>query len=204
MVRPPARGINTRARGRGRVSIVKKLLGVIAVLAVGFGAVGARAADTQVQFKFAYVDMEKVMSEYVLFAEAQKDAEAKIKATRDLDKTKMETYQAEIADLEKKLSGPLAPEAKAQVEAAYSAKVSEALEFRDSAVAKYKQIERDSFEPVYKKVYDKVASYAQRKSYDVVFDYSATLLFAKKDYDISEDIIKELNEEAGVTTPANP
>lgn len=186
------------------MSYMRKITCVIVMGAMVLGAAGARAAETQTEFKFAYVDMEKVMSEYVLFSEAQKDAEAKIKASREVDKTKMETYQAEIADLEKKLSGPLTPEAKAQTEAAYAAKYQEALDFRESIISKYKQIERDAFEPVYKKVYDKVASYAQRKNYDVVFDYSATLLFAKKDYDISEDVIKELNEEAGVATPVNP
>ncbi len=66
-------------------------------------------------------------------------------------------------------------------------------------LAKYKRIERDAFEPVYKNVYEKIASYAKKEDYDVVFDYSAILLYADEKYDITEDIVNELNEEAGIS-----
>jgi Skp family chaperone for outer membrane proteins len=182
---------------------MRKQLAVALVVAAAL-VPAARGADEVKEFKFAYVDMERVLTEFVLFTEAQKDATNKIKAAQENDRAKLDQYQTDIDALEKKLGGPLAPEAKAQTEADYKAKVEEALAYRDSLVSSYKQIERDCFEPVYKKVYDKVDAYAQRKSYDAVFDYSAVLLFADKKYDVSEDVIKELNEEAGVSTPGNP
>lgn len=157
------------------------------------------AAEEAKPFKYAYVNMERVMDEYVLFAEAKKEAEQKIKDAQLEDTEKLSEYQAKIDELEEKLSGPLTAEAKADATAAYKAGYQEALDFRNDVIAKYKRIERDAFEPVYKKVYEKIESYAIKNDYEVVFDYSAILLYADEESDITEEIIKELNEEAGIS-----
>jgi len=169
-----------------------------AAFASAFAAAALAAEEEQKEFKFAYVDMEKVMDQYVLFAEAKKEAETKIKEAQVTDKAKLEEYQTSINDLEAKLGGPLTPDAKAQAEDEYKAKVQEALDFRDALLSKYKGMERDAFEAVYKKVYEKIQSYAEKNDYDVVFDYSATLLYADDINDNTDDVVKELNDEAGV------
>lgn len=157
------------------------------------------AAEEVKPFKYAYVNMEQVMVEYVLYAEAKKEAEQKIKSAQLEDTEKLSEYQAKIDELEEKLAGPLTPEAKAETTAAYKASYQEALDFRDDVIAKYKKIERDAFESVYKKVYEKIESYAVKNDYEVVFDKSAILLYAGEENDITEEIIKELNEEAGIS-----
>jgi Skp family chaperone for outer membrane proteins len=101
--------------------------------------------------------------------------------------------------LEEKLYGPLTPEAKAETVDAYKTTYQEALDFRNSVVTKYKRIERDAFEPVYKNVYEKIESYAIKEDYEIIFDYSAILLYADEKRDITEEIVTELNEEAGIT-----
>jgi Skp family chaperone for outer membrane proteins len=159
----------------------------------------AFAADEEPEFKYAYVNMEKLIDEYVLFKEAKEDAEKQIEEARAEDRAKLNEYQTTIDELEGKLAGPLTEEAKAQAMEEYKALVQEALDFRDRALTKYKRIERDTFEPVYKNVYEKIESYAIKNDYDVVFDYSAILLYANEEYDITEDVIMELNEEAGIT-----
>ncbi|UCH77402.1 MAG: OmpH family outer membrane protein [Candidatus Coatesbacteria bacterium] len=161
--------------------------------------VAARAAEEEEPFKYAYVNMERLIDEYVLFREAKEDAEKQIEEARVEDKARLAEYQAQIDELEAKLAGPLTEEAKAESTAQYKAMVEEALEFRNSVIAKYKRIERDAFEPVYKNVYEKIESYALKEDYDVVFDYSAIMLYANEEYDITEDIVTELNEEAGIT-----
>jgi Skp family chaperone for outer membrane proteins len=175
---------------------IKTVLGVVLAAAVLTPAV-LYAADEEV-FKYAYVNMERLVDEYVLFAEAEKEAEAKIEAARVGDAEKLAEYQARVDELEEKLSGPLAPEAKEATMAEYKAVVQEALDFRNGVLAEYKRIERDAFETVYKNVYEKIASYAIKNDYEVVFDYSAILLYANDKYDITEDIVTELNEEAGI------
>ncbi len=157
------------------------------------------AAEEEKVFKYAYVNMERVMDEYVLFAEAKKEAEQKIKDARVEDTETLSAYQTKINELEEKLAGPLTPEAKAEATEAYKASYQEALDFRDGVIAKYKRMERDAFEPVYKNVYEKIESYAIKKDYEIVFDYSAILLYADEKNDITDDIIKELNEEAGIS-----
>lgn len=156
------------------------------------------AADEGKEFKYAYVNMEKLIDEYVLFKEAKDDAEKQIEEARVDDRAKLTEYQTTIDELENKLAGPLTEEAKAQAMDQYKVIVQEALDFRNGVLAKYKRIERDAFEPVYKKVYEKIESYAVKNDYEVVFDYSAILLYANEEYDITEDIVTELNEEAGI------
>ncbi len=174
------------------------LAGVLLATAIPAASVAADE-NGQTEFKFAYVQMEKVLADYVLFGEAKDEARAKIKDEQIVDRQKLNEYQADIDALEKKLAGPLTPEAKAEAEDAYRQGVQEALDFRDSLVTKYKKLEQDTFAPVWEKVYEKVASYAEKNDYDVVFDYSALLLYAGEKYDITEDVITELNEEAGVS-----
>jgi Skp family chaperone for outer membrane proteins len=157
------------------------------------------AADDDKVFKYAYVNMERVVDEYVLFKEARDEAKKKIDEARVEDAAKMEEYQEKLKALEEKSDGPLTPEAKAETVDAYKVTYEEALDFRSSVLAKYKRIERDAFEPVYKKVYEKIASYAVKEDYEVVFDYAAILLYADEKSDVTEDIINELNEEAGIS-----
>jgi outer membrane protein len=158
-----------------------------------------RAAEETKAFKFAYVNMERVVDEYVLFKEAEEEAKKKIEEARLEDQTRMDEYQAKLSALEEKLDGPLTPEAKAETVDEYKNTYQEALDFRNSVLAKYKRIERDSFEPAYKKVYEKIESYAVKEDYEVVFDYSAILLYANEERDITEEIVNELNEEAGIS-----
>ncbi len=157
------------------------------------------AAEEERPFEYAYVNMERVIDEYVLFKEAKKEAERKIEEARVGDLEKMSEYQDKLAALEEKAEGPLTPEAKAQTKEEYGAIYREALDFRDTLLTKYKRIERDAFEPVYKNVYEKIASYAKKEDYEIIFDYSAILLYADEEYDITEDIVNELNEEAGIS-----
>jgi Skp family chaperone for outer membrane proteins len=157
------------------------------------------AAEEEEAFKYAYVNMEKLVDEYVLFREAKAGAEKTIEEAQVDDRAKLNEYQTTIDELETKLAGPLTEEAKAEAMERYKALVQEALEFRNGALAKYKRLERDAFEPVYKNVYEKIESYAIKNDYDVVFDYSAILLYANEKFDITENIVTELNEEAGIT-----
>jgi len=159
----------------------------------------ARAAEEEEAFKYAYVNMERLLDEYVLFKEAKEGAEKKIEEARVEDRARLQEYQAQIDELEAKLAGPLTEEAKTETAARYKALAEEALEFRSDVIARYKAIERDAFEPVYKNVYDKIESYALKKDYDVVFDYSAIMLYANEKFDITDDVVTELNEEAGIT-----
>jgi Skp family chaperone for outer membrane proteins len=171
---------------------------VIAVAAGLAVPAASSAAGEEKEFKYAYVNMEKLIDEYVLFKEAKDAAEKKIEEARVDDKAKLTEYQATINELEDKLAGPLTDEAKAETMETYKVIVQEALDFRNDALAKYKRVERDAFEPVYKKVYEKIESYAIKNDYKIVFDYSATLLYAAEENDITEEIVTELNEEAGI------
>jgi Skp family chaperone for outer membrane proteins len=191
------RSFGSVAEGADEMRLRRYLAFAIVAALVVPGAL--RAAEEGKAFKYAYVNMERVVDEYVLFKEARDGAQKKIEEARVEDQAQMDEYQKKLAALEEKLEGPLAPEAKVDAVNDYKTTYEEALDFRNSALAKYKRIERDAFEPAYKKVYEKIESYAVKEDYEVVFDYSAILLYADEKQDITDEIIKELNEEAGIS-----
>ncbi len=90
------------------------------------------AAEEERAFDYAYVNMERLVDEYILFKEAKKEAERKIDEARVEDLEKMSEYQEKLVALEEKAAGPLTPEAKAQTKEEYSALRREALDFRDT------------------------------------------------------------------------
>jgi Skp family chaperone for outer membrane proteins len=171
----------------------------LAVAAALVAPVVLHAEEEKTVFNYAYVNMERIADEYVLFKEAEETAKKKIEEARVDDAAKMEEYQTKLVELEEKLEGPLAPEAKEETMSEYKATYEEALDFRSSALTRYKRIERDEFEPVYKNVYEKIESYAIKEDYEIVFDYSAIILYADEKRDITEEIVTELNEEAGIS-----
>jgi outer membrane protein len=146
----------------------------------------------------AYVNMLWVANEYEGFKEAVADAQNKIAEAQTGDEAKLAEYQTEITELSEKLQGPLTDEAKASAEAEIERIYSEAVAYREQALANYDRIQQETLEPVYKDVYEKIAEIADEEGYDIVFDYEL-LLFASEDFtDITEQVVTELNEELGV------
>lgn len=148
-------------------------------------------------FAAAYVNMLWVANEYEGFKEAVADAQNKIAESQTEDEAKLADYQTKITELSEKLQGPLTDEAKASAETEIERLYSEAVAYREQALANYDRIQQETLEPVYKDVYEKIAEIADEEGYDVVFDYEL-LLFASEDFtDITERVVTELNEELG-------
>ncbi len=155
-------------------------------------------ADTT-ELNVAFVNMEKIASEYEEFADVLKGVEGEIAAAQEEDMAKLNEYTERIQALEMKLSGPLTDEAKAATESEYVQLYNEAMAYQENAYARYEQIQVLALQDVYKKVYAKIASISQAEQYEAVFD-SAVFAYIDetKIDDISDQAIEELNSEYGV------
>jgi Skp family chaperone for outer membrane proteins len=169
------------------------LIGLIGILL----ASGAFADTTEL--KVAFVNMEKIASEYEEFADVLKGVEGEIATAQEEDMAKLNEYTERIQALEVKLSGPLTDEAKAATESEYIQLYNEAMAYQENAYARYEQIQVLALQDVYKKVYAKIAGIAQAEQYEGVFD-SAVFAYIDetKIDDITDQAIEELNSEYGV------
>jgi len=169
------------------------LIGLIGILL----ASGAFADTTEL--KVAFVNMEKIASEYEEFADVLKGVEGEIAAAQEEDMAKLNEYTERIQALEMKLSGPLTDEAKAATESEYVQLYNEAMAYQDNAYARYEQIQVLALQDVYKKVYAKISGISQAEQYEAVFD-SAVFAYIDetKIDDITDQAIEELNSEYGV------
>ncbi len=153
------------------------------------------------ELKVAFVNMEKIASEYEEFVDVFKEVEGEIIAAQAEDQAKLDEYTGQLSELETKLSGPLTPEASEAAQADYLRIANEAMAYRENAFARYEQMQVLALQDVYKKVYAKIAEIAQAEEYEAIFD-SAVFAYIDetKVDDITDQAIEELNSEYGVFT----
>ena len=151
------------------------------------------------ELNVAFVNMEKIASEYEEFVDVLKEVEGEIIAAQTEDQAKLDEYTAQLQELETKLSGPLTPEASKQAQSDYMRIANEAMAYRENAFARYENMQVMALQEVYKKVYAKISAIAQAEEYDTVFD-SAVFAYIDetKIDDITDQAIEELNSEYGV------
>lgn len=147
-------------------------------------------------FKTAYIDTEKLMKEYQEF----KDFEAKFKSMSDRMKNELDSdakkFQKDVMDLQRQ----------AQANGMEWAQKRQAeLEKRQQTLAQKEQnymkkfqeesaVERDSMVTQMK---DFIKGYSKDKGYDYVFGTgdAATVLYAKEQYDLTEEVLQLLNKQ---------
>ena len=151
--------------------------------------------EESVGFKSAYIDTEKLMKEY----QESKDFEAKYESMSNRMKNELESdmkkFQNDVVDLQKNAqSKGMEWAQKRQVE----------LEKRQRTLAEKEQnymkkfqeegsVERDSLVSKMKRF---IKDYGKEKGFDYVFGTgdASTVLYAKDGYDITEEILKLMND----------
>jgi outer membrane protein len=146
--------------------------------------------------KFGYVDSDRIFSEYKEWVKAQEEFNTEYKAWDEEAKTMQKELEDLTAEYEKqKLI--LSAEKKKEREAAITAK-QQALDaytkqiFGPSGTAEQKNAEL--VRPLLEKINAAIERVATEGNYDFVFN-SAGLAYAKKDFDITDKILKMLEEQ---------
>jgi len=178
---------------------MRKFYLITLLTAVLISSVSAFADTTEL--KMAFINMEKIATEYEEFTDVLKGVEGEIIAAQAEDQAILDVYTQQLTDLETKLSGPLTPEASETAQADYLRIANEAMAFRENAFARYEQMQLEALQDVYKKVYAKITEIAQAEEYEAIFD-SAVFAYIDetKVDDVTDQAIEELNSEYGVST----
>ncbi|MFY2557309.1 OmpH family outer membrane protein [Corallococcus terminator] len=160
--------------------------------------VAASAAD----LKVAYVDLQRVLLEVddgkAAKARLQKWLEGKQKEI-DAEQTALRT---EKETLDKQASA-MTPDARAQKEADLQRKVMVLAQKWEKSRGEAATKERQEMEPIINKIDQVVASIAQRDDLGMVLDKrDSGIVFAKAQYDISNEVIRSYNSAKTTKTTA--
>lgn len=173
---------------------MKKGIFVLGLAGLLFSCNNSNNASTATEFKTAYVDSSKLMTEY----QEVKDIESKYKVKSE---EKGKQLEGEIAQFQKEVQNFQASAAEkgqawAQQKGAELQRKEQQLQMKQQSLFQELQAESaGEMDSLVKKVKTYISDYAKKKNLDYVFntEEASTVIFAKDQYNITEEIIKELN-----------
>lgn len=150
------------------------------------------AASTE--FKTAYIDSSKLMTEY----QEVKDIESKYKIKSE---EKGKEFEGEIAQFQREVqsfqsNAAQKGQAWAQQKGGELQRREQQLQAKQQTIFQALQAESSKeMDSIVKKVKSHISDYAKKKNLDYVFntEEASTVIYSKEQYNITEDIIKELN-----------
>ncbi len=152
------------------------------------------ATNTDTVFKTAYIDSSKLMTEY----QEVKDVESKYKIKSE---EKGKQFESEIAKFQQDVQNFQANAAQkgqewAQQKSAELQKREQQLQMKQQSL--FQELQSESageMDSIVKKVKGFISDYAKKNNLDYVFntEEASTVIYAKDQYNITEEIIKELN-----------
>lgn len=170
---------------------------ILAVACNNNSQIGTTVATTSSEagFKTAYIDTEKLMKEYKESADFEAKYEAMSKKMQEELERDMKKFQNDVMDLQKNAQSKGMEWAVAR---------QKELEKRERTLAEKQQnymkkfqeegsVERDS---MVSRMKDFIKEYGKEKGYDYIYGTgdAATVLYAKEQYNITDEIVKLLNE----------
>lgn len=147
-------------------------------------------------FKTAYIDTSVLMDKYEKFKD--EDAKFKVKSQelgRPLE-AKLKAFQSEAANFRQ--NAQIKGMAWAQQKGAELQQREQQLAMEQDALLRQIQMESDSVRSkLIKDVKEYIKTYGKKQGYDYIYGTgdAATVLYAKEGYDITEEVLKQLNDE---------
>lgn len=179
-----------------KLLIITKMKKAILILGVALSILACNKSETSAkEFKTAYINTSEIIEKYEKFKD--EDDKFKVKSEelgRPLE-AKVRAFQAEAQSFEQnaQAKGPQW----AQQKAAQLQQAEQQLGMEQNALVQQLQQEgavlKDTLISEVKKF---IKDYGKKKGYDYVYGTgdAATILYAKDNYDITKDVLKELNE----------
>lgn len=144
----------------------------------------------------AYVDLQRVQDEWILFQDALKTLEEETRQKELEVQPRLDEYQQQITELQKKLDTPLSDEKRAEINAEIEQIYTQATQLRDGAIKALQAREKQELDKLIEKIYAAIDQLGQTTEYDLILDMTA-LIYGKDIYDITDEIIEVLNTAAG-------
>lgn len=156
------------------------------------------AQEEEEPLKVAYVLMERVFEEYVVFAETTAKINVEIGPKEEAIQVKLDEFTLKMDEMIVELSNPmLTDEARAEISMQYNQLMEEAFLYRDDELYKLDLWRQEQYQPVYDDIYEEIQRMAEENEYDLVLNQSTSLLFGEQEFDITSDLIESLNAKAG-------
>lgn len=159
--------------------------------------VATTSQSTEKAEKIVYVNSDTLSEKYEYFQEIRTKLEAKIKKAQSDLQSKGQAFQREIADYQQKAPTMSASDRQA-TEERLARKQDELGRLDQNASTSIAQDEATEYENVYTRITDYLKKHAEENGYTLVLTYSRgnpTVLYADAKMDITEQVIKGLNEE---------
>ena len=176
------------------------------ILVLGLAAMfmACNNANTAPEVKTAYVDSAKLLKEY----NEVKDAESKFKIKSE---EKGKSFESEIAKFQQDVQNfqreaAQKGQAWAQKRAAELQQKEQELQYKQQTIAQGLQTESgEEMELILTKVKEQIAEYAKKNNLDFVLNTedASTVVYAKEGYNITDQILKELNDKYKGSTAAS-
>lgn len=166
------------------------------ILGLAFALFSCNKNEEKETFKTAYIDTSVLMDKYEKFKD--EDEKFKVKSQemgRPLE-AKLKVFQSEAANFRQ--NAQIKGMAWAQQKGAELQQREQQLAIEQETLLRQIQIESDSIRAgLINEVKDFIKNYGKKQGYDYIYGTgdAATVLYAKDGYDITEEILKELNDE---------
>tara|TARA_B100002003_G_C13801773_1_gene395740 strand:- start:23 stop:589 length:567 start_codon:yes stop_codon:yes gene_type:complete len=165
------------------------------LIAIGAVAISLISCN---QEKTAYVDTTKVIQDY----KEMKDVEAKFESRRDsltqLITGPQQQFQQEVQEYQQSMNSMSASQRQAKEQELQQK--GQRLQQQSQMIGQQLRNDSDTaIDEVVEKVKDFVAEYGEENGYTYIFgsNESANIMYAKEGLDITDEILKELNESYG-------
>lgn len=153
-------------------------------------ATGAHAAD----MKIGFVDMQKAVQSTDSGKKAKKDLETEFEKKKKELQAKEGDLKKMGEDLEKKKS-VLSEEALAKKQGEFQEEMMKYREVVGKSQMDLQKKERDLTQPILDKMRRVIEKVAKEKGYNMVLENNAMVLFAAKDNDLTDDVVKAFEKE---------
>lgn len=167
------------------------------ILGVAIALISCEKKDEKKDsFKTAYIDTAKLIQDYAKFKD--EDTKFKVKSQemgRPLE-AKLKAFQTEASGFQR--NAQIKGMVWAQQKGAELQQREQELSMEQDALLRQIQTESDSIRTtIVKELKDYIKEYGKKEGYDYIYGTgdAATILFAKDPYDITEAVLKKLNDE---------
>ncbi len=182
---------------------MKKIVALFLGLSVALVACDKKEGSTssssgQPSGRIVYVNTDTLLNNYEYYKDVVKEFENKSFALDNELQKKAQSFQNEVALFQRRVqAGGLSEQQALTQQAALQKKEQDIMLYRENAAGNLQQEQAKKTDELLNKIHEYLKNYNASDRYDMVIGYSkgGGVLYAKEDLDITQDVLKGLNEE---------
>lgn len=182
---------------------MKKFVALFLGLSVAFVACDKKGGDTtstsgQASGRIVYVNTDTLLNNYEYYKDVVKEFENKSFALDNELQKRAQSFQNEVALFQRRVqAGGLSEQQALTQQAALQKKEQDIMMYRENAAGNLQEEQAKKTDELLNKIHEYLKNYNASDRYDMVIGYSkgGGVLYAKEDLDITQEVLKGLNDE---------